>query len=198
MHPDPVTRKASLRRDIYAEAQRHALPELAADSREMVERLRQQPVWQAAKAVLLFASMTGEPDVWPLIRDALASQKTVAMPRYVSRQAGYEIRQIHDGERDLQPGHWGIREPVESSQKFALNRLDFALVPGVAFDLAGRRLGRGKGYYDQLLAHVCGFKCGIAFDWQVVAAVPAEPHDVVLDCILTPTQWHPVVHRGRF
>ena len=63
------------------------------------------------------------------------------------------------------------------------------LVPGVAFDLHGRRLGRGKGFYDQLLAGVRGTTCGVAFDVQVVRELPQEPHDARVNCILTPTRW---------
>jgi 5-formyltetrahydrofolate cyclo-ligase len=63
------------------------------------------------------------------------------------------------------------------------------LVPGVAFDLHGRRLGRGKGFYDRLLADVRGKTCGVAFDEQIVREVPVEPHDSDVNCILTPTRW---------
>jgi 5-formyltetrahydrofolate cyclo-ligase len=63
------------------------------------------------------------------------------------------------------------------------------LVPGVAFDLHGGRLGRGKGYYDRLLKELRGTTCGVAFDQQVVEAIPVEPHDVRLDHVLTPTRW---------
>jgi 5-formyltetrahydrofolate cyclo-ligase len=64
-----------------------------------------------------------------------------------------------------------------------------ALVPGVAFDVRGGRLGRGRGFYDRLLAGVSGAKCGVAFDEQIVDAVPAGPLDIRLNCILTPTRW---------
>ncbi|MBP9903534.1 MAG: 5-formyltetrahydrofolate cyclo-ligase, partial [Verrucomicrobia bacterium] len=70
-----------------------------------------------------------------------------------------------------------------------LNRLDLVLVPGVAFDPRGGRLGRGQGYYDRLLAGVRGTKCGVAFDEQIVDAVPVGPLDIRLNCILTPTRW---------
>jgi 5-formyltetrahydrofolate cyclo-ligase len=63
------------------------------------------------------------------------------------------------------------------------------LVPGLAFDPSGRRLGRGKGFYDRLLAMVRGRKCGIAFEEQVVPEIPVEPHDIRLDCLLTPRRW---------
>ena len=91
-----------------------------------------------------------------------------------------------------------MREPREHCAALALNRLDFVLVPGVAFDLDGRRLGRGKGYYDRLLATVTGAACGVAFDRQIVPRVPSEPHDARLNCILTPTRWQLVTGRARF
>ena len=67
--------------------------------------------------------------------------------------------------------------------------LDVVLVPGVAFDLGGRRLGRGAGYYDRLLTGVRGTTCGVAFDEQISGELPVEPHDVHVNCILTPTRW---------
>jgi 5-formyltetrahydrofolate cyclo-ligase len=63
------------------------------------------------------------------------------------------------------------------------------LVPGVAFDLRGGRLGRGRGYYDRLLSGLQGYRCGVAFDEQIVDRVPLEPHDASLNCILTPSRW---------
>ena len=92
-------------------------------------------------------------------------------------------------QRDLIIGKFGIREVAELSPEMALNQLDLALAPGVAFDPHGRRLGRGKGFYDRLLAGVCGTKCGVAFDEQLVDAVPVGPLDIPLNCILTPTRW---------
>jgi 5-formyltetrahydrofolate cyclo-ligase len=59
----------------------------------------------------------------------------------------------------------------------------------VAFDLHGHRLGRGKGYYDRLLTAVRGTACGVAFDQQLVPEIPIGPHDVRMNCLLTPTRW---------
>src|SRR5207248_10138079 len=97
-----------------------------------------------------------------------------------------EVRELA---KDVEPAKFAIREPVKHCAPLPLNRLDFVLVPGVAFDLHGRRLGRGKGYYDQLLAEVRGKTCGVAFDVQVVRELPQEPHDARVNCILTPTRW---------
>ena len=101
----------------------------------------------------------------------------------------YVACEIKDPEKDLLVGRFGIREPETSCGEIELNRLDFTLVPGVAFDLQGRRLGRGKGFYDRMLAAVRGTTCGVAFDEQIVEEVPVEPHDTRVNCILTPTRW---------
>jgi 5-formyltetrahydrofolate cyclo-ligase len=152
-------------------------------------RLSRQPAWRKARAVLFYAPRSDEVDVEPLLNEALATGKLVALPRYVSQARVYEAAQIHDYRLDVVPGRFGIAEPKPGCAKIPLNQLDFVLVPGVCFDVNGHRLGRGRGYYDRLLGSVRGFRCGVAFDLQVRSAIPAEPHDVVLDCILTPTRW---------
>lgn len=138
---------------------------------------------------MLYAPRADEPDIWPMAGEALGNGKSVALPRHDAGIGGYIAAQIRHIEHDIRIGRFGIREPDDGCAVMALNRLDLILVPGVAFDLQGRRLGRGKGFYDQLLANVRGLICGVAFDEQVVAELPVEPHDVHLDCILTPTRW---------
>ncbi len=155
----------------------------------LCDRLKQTRIWQEAGTVLFFAPRTDEPDVWPLLELALAQNKICALPGYVPHLKGYVARRINDPVHDVVPGKFGIREGAPSCPEISLNQLDLLLVPGVAFDSQGRRLGRGKGFYDRLLAATRGTKCGVAFDEQLVPAVPVEPHDVVLDCILTPTRW---------
>lgn len=151
--------------------------------------LQRQAVWNNACSVLFYAPLPGELDVWPLLEMALKVGKIASLPRYSPASDAYIACQVHDPQTDVQPGRFGIREPVANCQEIELNGLDLVLVPGLAFDLHGRRLGRGKGYYDHLLRLVRGKTCGVAFDEQVVNEVPVEGHDVVLNCILTPTRW---------
>lgn len=152
-------------------------------------RLTQQEVWKRARYISFFAPMPDEPDIWPLISQALMSGKIVALPRFSQPSQSYVVCHVKDLQADLQIGAFGIREPAEGCSEVPLNRLDLVLVPGVAFDARGRRLGRGKGFYDRLLAGASGTKCGVAFDEQIVAEVPVLPHDVSVNCILTPTRW---------
>jgi 5-formyltetrahydrofolate cyclo-ligase len=151
--------------------------------------LARQRVWQEAKSVLFYAPLPDEIDLLPLLHQALDEGKTVALPRFFPENGAYGACQIENFSRDCAPGKFGVREPVPRCAIFPLNRLDLALVPVVGFDAAGHRLGRGKGYYDRILAEVAGTRCGVAFDEQMAEEIPAEPHDMPLNCILTPTRW---------
>jgi 5-formyltetrahydrofolate cyclo-ligase len=152
-------------------------------------RLVQQKVWQEARSVLFYAPLPGELDIWPLLQEALRADKEVFLPRFDSQTRSYAAHCVNNLNTDLESGQFGIREPAGHCLARPLNQLDFVLAPGVAFDLHGRRLGRGRGYYDQILAVVRGKTCGVAFDEQIVAEIPVEPHDITVHCILTPSRW---------
>lgn len=181
--------KALLRANVatFVRELTHAQREEAAV--ELCARLIEQPVWKTARSVLLFSPLPQEPNIRPLLHAALAAGKQTALPRYKAIQTGYEAALVTDADRDFVEGKFSILEPSPHCDILPLNRLDLVLVPGVAFDWHGRRLGRGKGFYDRLLADVSGKTCGVAFDQQMVEAVPVEPHDVRLNCILTPSRW---------
>ncbi len=182
-------RKAMLRRAVRADLERLTAEHRAAAATRALALLRQQADWSKAKSVLLYAPAPDELDLWPVVPEAMAAGKQVALPRYVRQTGSYIACEIRDLAADVVVGQFGIREPTEGCAIVPLLRLDFILVPGVAFDLHGRRLGRGKGFYDQILAAVRGRTCGVGFDEQLVREVPVEPHDIYLNCILTPTRW---------
>ncbi len=181
--------KSALRKQVRAELKRMAPEERAAASAQARAALAAQALWQQAQSILFFAPLPEELDVWPLLAAALSANKKVALPRFVAETRTYVACQIQNPETDLEVGHFGIREPGQQCSRLLSNRLDLILVPGVAFDLHGRRLGRGKGYYDALLTAVRGTVCGVAFDQQIVTEIPVEPHDVRVNCLLTPTRW---------
>ena len=184
--------KSELRRVLRAEGKRHSAEERTALSLALCKMVEAQPAWNAAKAVLFYMPMNDEPDVRRLMEKALADGKIIALPRYSGVDGRYLACGIKDLRAELHPGAYGIAEPVAACPVMELNKLDFLLIPGVGFSLNGRRLGRGKGHYDRLLAETPGQKCGVAFDWQVTVEVPTERHDISLDCIVTPTRWHVV------
>lgn len=187
---EPLTgQKAAMRERLRA-----VLSELTRDQRdsaavEICARLIEQTAWKSAQSVLLFAPLPDEPNVRPLLHAALDAGKLTALPRFITATGHYEAAVVRDLEKDFVEGKFGILEPAPTCEVADLKRLDLILVPGVAFDWQGHRLGRGKGFYDRLLVGVSGKTCGVAFDQQLVAAIPVEPHDVRLNCILTPSHW---------
>ena len=181
--------KAALRRQVT-----EALAGMPAELRAIASAqaralLSDQPLWRAAKSVLFYAPMPGELEVWPLLEEVLDRGKLAALPRFAPSSKGYEACQVQELPRDVAPGRFGIREPAERCSAVSLARIDLVLVPGVAFDHRGNRLGRGKGYYDRLLSGFRGITCGVGFDEQIVDSVPVEEHDFRLNYVLTPTRW---------
>jgi 5-formyltetrahydrofolate cyclo-ligase len=181
--------KAALRHQVRAQLKTLSPEKRAGASSQARALLEAQALWKQARSVLLFAPMPEELDVWPLLATALSAGKAVALPRFVAEEKTYVACEVKDLTRDVRVGYFGIREPIEQCAPVSSNRVDLILVPGVAFDLNGRRLGRGKGFYDQLLVALSGTTCGVGFDEQVVPEIPVESHDICLNCLLTPTRW---------
>jgi len=146
------------------------------------EKLRTLPEWQSAQVVMAFAPMGDEPDIEPL----LCATRATALPRWTGD--GYEPARIMKLSEDLQPGRFGVREPHPSCPAMDWSEIDVMLVPGLAFDAEGNRLGRGGGFYDRLLnsARAAGniTAIGVAFEWQKTAAVPTAEHDRRVDLVI--------------
>lgn len=181
--------KSELRRAVRAALLRLTDEERRRASSLAGNLLRKSRAWTEARSVLFYSAMAGEIDLSELLEDGLQSGKAIALPRFNPETGVYEAFQISDRAADCSPGKFGISEPTSRCAPFPLMQLDLALVPGVAFDATGHRLGRGQGFYDRLLAEIDGVKCGVAFDQQIVNGIPREEHDVRMNCILTPTRW---------
>jgi 5-formyltetrahydrofolate cyclo-ligase len=189
MNPDMRELKSALRQEVLARLRSLSPAQRAASSSRACGRIGQHGLWQQAGSVLLYAPMPEELDVWPLVIDGLAAGKTIALPRFDPATRQYLACRIENVTRDIRSGHYGIREPADHCRPIELSRLDLVLVPGVAFDLRGGRLGRGRGYYDRLLAQVRGATCGVAFDEQIVPEVPVGPGDARVKFVVTPMRW---------
>lgn len=194
MNPPPVYEAVARSKAALRAAARQALSAISpeqrvSDSAEACSRLEAQSDWNRARAVLLFAPMREELDIAPLARQALSAGKRVALPWFDASARVYRACQVEVPLEEVPLGRFGIREPAPGSPEVSMNELDFILVPGLAFDEHGGRLGRGRGYYDRLLAGVRATKCGLGYDLQVHPQIPVEPHDILLDCMLTPSRW---------
>jgi 5-formyltetrahydrofolate cyclo-ligase len=153
-------------------------------SRAIIARLETLPVFQRARCIQTYVALRPEVDTHGLIRRLLRAGKQVAAPRIAS---GQELQQYRLNDfSELQVGAFGILEPPPDPSRRAMPaQFDLVLVPGLAFDRTGNRLGAGQGYYDRFLAGIAAPKIALAFAFQIIEQIPVEPHDQRIDMIVT-------------
>ncbi|MFZ0660793.1 MAG: 5-formyltetrahydrofolate cyclo-ligase [Candidatus Binataceae bacterium] len=159
-----------------------------ARSQEIARRLLAADFYRRAHTVLLYASTDNEVSTESILTDALASRKTVMLPRYDRARLRYEAARV-TAIGTLAPGAFGILEPPADAPPASSSDLDGALVcvPGVAFAVMGQRLGRGQGHYDRFLAEFCAeaITVGLAYSFQLLDRIPEDSFDRRLNLIVT-------------
>lgn len=186
---DIQARKQALRQRIIA-ARDNLTPTLrASSSKRIVDQICSLASYKTAQTVLGYLNFGSELAIEAWIRQALTDGKRVLLPRVNRASMLLELFEVKDIDSDVAAGAYGIREPVvERCERFeALGEIDLILMPGVAFDREGGRLGYGGGYFDKLLAHLPHRPVLIAgaFAMQVVAEVPQEASDYKVDYLIT-------------
>ena len=153
-------------------------------TKEICNRVFASAWWQEASTLLLYYPLADEVDVRPLIREAFEEGKRVLLP--VVKGEELELH-LYEGESSLRKGTFGIMEP--QGPLFApehYDEIDVAIIPGMAFDREGHRLGRGKGYYDRLLPKLESAKLvGVCWPFQLLDKVPSEPHDIPVEEVIS-------------
>ncbi|WP_166830843.1 5-formyltetrahydrofolate cyclo-ligase [Thalassoroseus pseudoceratinae] len=192
--PDSSQRslKSTLRKQI--QTARAALPDRESRSRSIHDRWIQSELHRDSQAVVCYVNVRSEVATRDVINSLWQAEKRVAVPYCVERHL--ELTWITSW-TDLTAGRFGILEPTPQLRTDPLrcppiDELDVVLVPGVAFDFHGGRLGHGQGFYDRLLSRLPQrtMLVGVAFDCQIVSHVPAEPHDIPMHFILTESTLH--------
>ncbi len=144
--------------------------------------------WQSARVVAVFHAMDEEVDTAALIADARSRGLTVCLPCVTDREAPLTFRVAWSpaGDHPLVAGVWGIDEPGAEAPVMALDAIDVVIVPCLAVAPTGHRLGYGRGYYDRTLALMPrATSVAVAFDFQFIAEVPSEAHDVPVTWVVT-------------
>lgn len=154
------------------------------------ERLWEFPRFRHATLVLTYvSSKDNEVDTRLIMEKLLAEGRAVAVPAV--EPGNLLTWHTIDSPAQLKPGAFGIPEPDRQMFELALpNEESVALVPGIAFSRDGHRAGFGGGYFDRFLLKFPGTSIGLAYDFQVVASLPHEPHDVSVDFIVTESTVH--------
>lgn len=189
--PKPAGRaasKAALRERFRTVRQTTSADAHAVASAEIVERLADLPELDAAETILAFWPLVdrGEVDVRPLVDALLAQGRRVALPvvtRFPPDAPAMEARRFA-GRDALTPNRWGIPEPTNAA-RIAPNAIDLVLVPALGAGRNGHRVGHGAGYYDAYLPALDAVTVGVVPHPCLVDRVPAEPHDVPLDVLVT-------------
>ena len=186
----PEARKARMRREIMQRI--GALPpeERVVQEARLADRLVLLPGFGPAQVVLIHVAVFAEEVATkPMLQTALEAGKRLICPKVNSDRRELELREVTDPKRDLVAGFRGIPEPGPGCRVVGPREVDWVLVPGLAFDRRGYRLGRGGGYYDRLLPTLRpdAARWALIFAAQWVEQVPTEPHDKPVDGVADPT-----------
>jgi 5-formyltetrahydrofolate cyclo-ligase len=191
-----LSAKRRLRKEL-SERRRAVTPDQAARAGDAVKsHLEAWGPFRTANRVALYAALPDELPTRPCFEALAASGRTALLPR-VASDGGLGFRAIARWE-DLQRGRYGVLTPPESAERVVPAAGDLVLVPGLAFDLRGMRLGRGGGHYDRAFAAAATgpLLCGVAYGFQLIGSVPHGSHDRRMDAIVTERGLHAVLESG--
>ncbi len=170
-----------------ARARRAALskPLRRSHSASICSHLTESAPWREAKTVAIYASFRAEVDTDELLRRAIRDGKQLLLPKVVAPKmplAFFEVRPDSSDAWPLTEGAFGVQEPNDSCAEVPLDHIDLLIVPALALDTTGARLGWGGGFYDRTLERCSGAKVlAVVFDCQIVESVPVSEHDLPVD-----------------
>lgn len=177
--------KNELRKYIREQKRHFTQPQLDEMSLRIMSSILLHPRVLEADTILMYHSLPDEVNTHSALDQLLAMGKKVLLPKVISDTE----MTIHEytGPDSLQPSEpYGILEPTTPELSILNLQLSIVIVPGMAFDRQGHRLGRGKGYYDRFLSRVPNiYKIGVCFPFQMLESIPSESTDVVMDEVIT-------------
>lgn len=171
--------KSEIRRKIKALRTMMSDMEKVCAAEEVFSRLEETAAFQMAEHILMYHSLPDELSTHAFLRKWNRIKKF-----YLPRVNGVNLEILPYDESRLELGSFHIEEPT-GSDTVDPDEIELIVIPAVAYDRSGNRLGRGKGFYDRLLATTSATKIGVGYEFQLVDSLPAEPHDVPVDIIVT-------------
>ncbi len=174
-----MSEKEELRKEVFFRSKYTDESLLKSKSEKICSLIEKHPKFYLAKNIALYYPLKGEVDVIPIIKKYYIT-KNILLPVIINDNIKLKL---YTGEKKLARGALGIKEP-EGEIWDQISTLDLIIVPGIAYDLSGNRLGRGKGYYDRFLSTIMAYKIGICFDFQIFESIPMQPHDSKVDEVI--------------
>ncbi|MFH1201446.1 MAG: 5-formyltetrahydrofolate cyclo-ligase [Candidatus Omnitrophota bacterium] len=154
----------------------------------ILRRLFRLPDFIRAKTILFYLAFDGEVETRRMIKEALKKGKKIALPVIYRKTKALSPFLIQDLTTQTARGPYGIMQPhTGNCRRLSLSRIDLAIIPGIAFDKVGNRLGRGAGYYDRFLLKLPKdtTTIGLAFDFQVLKDIPHSSFDLPVKKVLS-------------
>ena len=177
--------KDRLRNDLIKQRKSKSDHFIKKNSEKISEYLLNLSAIQNASHLLFYVSYNGEVNTHDLIKKTLSMNKTVYVPISHPTTHTLTISKLQQFV-DLKPGTYGILEPKkETVIPVPIDHIEVIIVPGVVFDENGHRIGQGGGYYDWLLSNTTALSIALAFEFQIKKTIPTEPHDQIVDFIVT-------------
>lgn len=180
--------KNLLRRKILTLRRTQSFLEIKKKSKKIERNLFLFPLFKRAKVILFYLALKDEVQTREMIKRSLEEGKTVLIPFVDFKKREIIPSELKDYDKELIRGEWNILQPAKDFYRpFSLNLINLIIVPGVAFDRKGNRLGFGKGFYDRLLGKVCSKVnlISLAFELQLIKAIPVQSYDIPIDYIIT-------------
>jgi len=180
--------KKRVRKEILSKLKSQKRTEILKKSLVIKEKLFKLEEFKKARCVIAYVSMAEEVDTHQIIDESIRAGKIVGVPVIVKGERDLIISQITNRKGELEIGPYGIHQPKQDEIKpVPFKSMDLILVPALAYDKDGNRLGRGKGYYDRFLEKLPEYALtiGLCFDFQVVESAPTLPHDIPVRVLLT-------------
>lgn len=183
---DISSQKQQARASIAERLAKLDTPSRAAESRSVCRRIREELPGESLK-ICAYNPMRTEVNIMPLLQELIAEGHTIALPHTEGRGFAFRIPSSID---HLATGPFNVGEPKMNDPKLDLKDVDVVLLPGIAFDGQGNRLGRGNGGYDKFLSDLRAVNTraevwGICYDCQMLRTVPTEAHDAKVDAVVT-------------
>ncbi|MFH1208302.1 MAG: 5-formyltetrahydrofolate cyclo-ligase [Candidatus Omnitrophota bacterium] len=179
-----MSEKSSLRKALLEKRGNIPLLSRRVKSRRILRTLSREPIFRRAEHVVFYYGIAPEVETRSFLEKVLKDKK-IYLPR-IDPKKSLVLCRVRSLSRDLKKGAYNIREPRAFCEERPASQMDIIIVPGVAFDKRGGRLGRGGGYYDRLLRKAQKVvKVGLCFRAQIVKKVPMKAHDMKVDRVIT-------------
>jgi len=180
--------KIQIREDIARIISALAESDIAKKVRAIEDRLFEFANFLEAKIALLYVSGDNEVQTRNIIKRAYSYNKIVVLPAFDPKTFEMELMKVDKFAQELKPGPRGVPEPNAGRCKIVpIDRIDIAIIPGIAFDEKGGRIGMGRGYYDRLIPNlaITTRKVALTLEEQIIPQIPMESHDKHVDIIIT-------------